>query len=106
MIHKKVRTRKVGSFLLLSALLGGGVFLLAGRGVEAEGRFVSFQSFEDQSGEMCPIFDSDELAQFYASQSQLAAQGRAGGQAPAQSRQVDRAPLRYIKDPYPAWSSI
>jgi DNA-binding beta-propeller fold protein YncE len=85
--------------------------LLTGPGVRAstdatEARFVSFQPFEQAAGEMCPIFDTDELAQFHASQSVLAAQGRAGGQAPAQSRQIDRAPLRYIKDPYPAWSSI
>lgn len=111
----KAQVKVVGALLLLaSTLLAGGVLLSARSGDAAsedttpgqtftgDAQFVSFQGFEDQ---MCPMPGADGRVLPYTSY-RSAGQGAPGGQTPARSTQLDRAPLRYIKDPWPAWSSV
>ena len=101
--------------LLLSALLVGVALLLAGAGDGArvigsartptgQAQLVSFEPFEELSGaEICPM--PDTVARY--SNSPLAlGQGGAGPQQESRPIHVDRAPARFIKDPWPAWSAI
>jgi DNA-binding beta-propeller fold protein YncE len=110
----KNRVKKVGAFWLLAgAVLAGGALVSAGPGDTAsndaapgetftgDAKLVSFQSFGD---EMCPLPAAGGRALPYTSY-RLAAQA-GGGQALSASTHLDRAPLRYIKDPWPAWSSV
>ena len=116
MAHIKAQAKRVGSVLLLgSALFAGGALLMAGPGDEASGdaartpvsdaEFVSFQPFEPV---MCPLPGRAALpysrAPFAAGQQD--SQVAPAGPEPDPATQVDRAPLRFIKDPYPAWSAI
>lgn len=73
-----------------------------------DAEFVSFRPFEGQASgdEMCPLPDATGRTMPYSSYLRAQAQGAAGGQGAGASAQLDRAPLRYIKDPYPNWSSI
>ena len=99
----KAWSMKLWLFWLAGTLLAGGSLVLAGR--EDPGpEFVSFQSFEDQ---MCPLpAGPGERVMPYSRYRLEAGQIDGGGRTAAQSQQVDRAPLRYIKDPHPAWSSV
>jgi 6-phosphogluconolactonase (cycloisomerase 2 family) len=99
----KARSMKLWLFLLLGGtVLAGGGLLLAGP--EDPGpQFVSFQPFEDQ---MCPIPGPDGRVLPYSKYRFQTGQSGAGGQSTARSEQVDRAPLRFIKDKWPAWSSV
>ena len=123
MAHIWAPAKKVRSLLLVvTVLFAGGVLLFAGdelsedaravaaqRTATGEAQFVSFQSFETQ--EMCPLPGQQALP--YARSAFMAGGQQGGGEQVAPpsppadpATQLDRAPLRYIKDPYPAWSAI
>ena len=110
------KARQVGSVLLLgSALFAGGALLIAGPGDETSGdvartpvsdaEFVSFQPFE---AVMCPL--PGQAALPYSRSPFMVGQQDENVAPPSPAAdpatQVDRAPLHFIKDPYPAWSSI
>ena len=129
MAHARVPTGMIGSFLwLASALVAGGVVVLAAdqatrgaaqsvRTATGEAQYIGFQPFE---GQTCPIGEVD-YARYplmaYARSPMPAAQVApdrgpehlVDGMNNADSgvpNMIDRAPLRYIKDPWPAWSAI
>ena len=103
------KARQVGSVLLLgSALFAGGALLLAGPGDEvptSDAEFVSFQPFE---AVMCPLPGRAALP--YSRSPFMVGQQDENVAPPSPAAdpatQVDRAPLHFIKDPYPAWSAI
>ena len=99
----KAQSVKLWLFLLLAGTLPFGVSHLLAGPEDIGPEFVSFQPLGD---EMCPLPGADGRALPYSQIRLEAGQGGAGGRIAADSRQVDRAPLRYIKDPYPAWSSV
>ena len=129
MAHARVPTGMIWSFLwLVSALVAGGLVVLTGdqatgdaarsaRTPTGQAQYIGFQPFE---GQMCPIGEVD-YARYplmaYARSPMPAAQVApdrgpehlVDGMNNADSgvpNQIDRAPLRYIKDPWPAWSAI
>jgi DNA-binding beta-propeller fold protein YncE len=91
-------------FLLLAGTLPAGGSHLLAVPEDVGPKFVSFQSFGD---EMCALPGPAGRSGPYSElMLQAAVQNAMAGRTEAESRQVDRAPLRYIKDPYPAWSSV
>ena len=114
------RTRSVGQLVI--TLVVGGVLLVAGRGEDVSGSSPSqaypltptgqaqLVSFEPFDGQMCPMPQSLDTAPLYSrypfASAQSATQGAAGGGQVAREVLVDRAPTRFIKDPWPAWSAI
>jgi 6-phosphogluconolactonase (cycloisomerase 2 family) len=116
MAHMKAEIKKVGAFLLLAgAVFAGGVMVSAGPGgaspenaaldemFSGEAKFVSFQSFGD---EMCPLPTAGGRTMPYTNYRLEAQAGGAAQASSARSTHLERAPLRYIKDPWPAWSSV
>lgn len=87
-----------GSFLLLVSALSFSVLLLIGKADEvrdAQAQLVSFDSFSD---EIC-VFPP--RGGHYAGQT-----ANTGGQTASSVQVIDRAPSRFIKDPWPAWSAV
>jgi 6-phosphogluconolactonase (cycloisomerase 2 family) len=107
--------RRKGRFVLGLAFLGA-IALISSHGNQAVSartrtmgadRMVSLHALPDTDGEVCPILDSTFLSAVTALPQQ--GQSRAvGAPGPVWSRagNIDKKPLRYIKDPNPAWSSI
>jgi DNA-binding beta-propeller fold protein YncE len=87
-----------GSFLLLVSLFVSGVLLLTGKaneGFDSTAQLVSVETFSD---EICPVPPGGA---HYAGQAAAAL-----GQTALSSGLIERAPSRFIKDPWPAWSAI
>jgi DNA-binding beta-propeller fold protein YncE len=101
------RSPSPGSFwLLVTALFFGGVLLLMGNADDGSGpaplaQLVSLETFSD---ELCVLPDASSTVGRYSSGSGQAA--AAGGQTAPPIHVVNRAPSRFIKDPWPAWSAI
>jgi DNA-binding beta-propeller fold protein YncE len=93
---------------LVAATLVAAATVLAWPGGRMEGasrtrtigsdRLVSFDPLPPSSGEICPIPGAPEQSRSNAVAASHTVPTRAGN--------IDKKPLRYIKDPNPAWSSI
>jgi DNA-binding beta-propeller fold protein YncE len=103
-------------FVAASAVLGA-IALLCSSGNEAlsartrnigTDRIVSVQALPETDGEMCPLPDRALLSAVTATPQQGQAPAVVATPSAVRSRagNINRKPLRYIKDPYPAWSSI
>ena len=129
MAHTRVPTGMIGSFLwLVSALVAGGAVVLTGDQAirdaarsahtpTGEAQYLGFQPFE---GQMCALGEVDyeryPLTAYTRSPMPAAQvvpdrgpEHLVDGMNNADSgvpNQIDRAPLRYIKDPWPGWSAI
>jgi DNA-binding beta-propeller fold protein YncE len=95
--------------VIVSTLVFGSVFLLAGGGNDqrrptGRAELVSYQPLS-ADGEICPL---PEIAgtTMYADDPVAAGQVAAGTERARTSIHVDRSPARYVKDPWPAWSAI
>lgn len=109
------RTARSGSIVLLvSATFGGGALLLAGAGNEArvigstrthtgQAQLVSFEPFED---EVCLMPGAVGAGAEYSTYPVTSSQSSADRQQERRPIHVDRAPARFIKDPWPAWSAV
>jgi DNA-binding beta-propeller fold protein YncE len=106
--------RAISIALLASATFVGGALLLAGTVDEArvvgsartptgQAQLVSFEPFED---EICLMPDALNTAPQYSRYHFTPGQGTGGRQQESRPIHVDRAPARFIKDPWPAWSAV
>jgi DNA-binding beta-propeller fold protein YncE len=94
---------------MVSALVFGSALLLAGSGNDqrkpaGHAELVSYQPLS-ADGEICVRPELADPTPMYADDQAATGQGAAGA-AGGRSIHVDRAPARYVKDPWPAWSAI
>lgn len=91
--------------LVLTTLLCGSVYVVAGGGTDRRtpSGGASLVSYQPLPGEICV---RPEIADaMYGDYPEAAPQG-AGATGTRRAVHVDRAPARYVKDPWPAWSAI